>query len=125
MQNIRELSQRKEIPIIYQNQKKDSLSERRERERERWKLSYIQCRISVMREIFIAAHGDSLREGKDCIKSLTSEMELSGVDLPKDVIAFFAKISVFFRMRHLNKVIVIKKKKNKECHSMEKKLKKL
>ena len=57
--------------------------------------------------------------------SLISEMELSEVDLPKEVIAFFAKISVFFRMRHLNKAIALNKKKRKECRSMKRKFMKL
>ena len=81
--------------------------------------------LSIMREIFIAAHGEALREGAHCVRSLTSEMELTGVDVPRDVIAFFAKISVYFRMRYLNKIIDINKKKKKVYRNMNKKLKKL
>lgn len=86
---------------------------------------YFMSQLSPLREIFIAAHGDSLRAGKNCIKSLISDMELLEVDVPKDVIAFFAKISVYFRMRHLNRAIIIEKKKKKECRSMKRKFLKL
>ena len=59
--------------------------------------------------------------GKDCLKKIISEIECAGVDLPNDVIAFFAKISVFFKIRKLNKDIRINKKKNKTCRSESKK----
>lgn len=74
--------------------------------------------ILVMREVFKAVHGEGLREGTMCVQTLTSEMERAGVDLPPDVISFFARISTFFRMRHLNKIIRQNKQKSVECRGM-------
>ena len=81
--------------------------------------------ITTMREVFQTVYGDTLKEGKDCCKRIVSEIESVGVDLPKDVIAFFAKISVFFRIRRLNSVIRINKKKGKTCRSENRKLMKI
>ena len=81
--------------------------------------------LTKMREVFCAVHGDSLREGKDCLKTLFSELKVSCVDLPDDVIRFFAKISVYFRMRHLNREIVTARKENKTYRGMARKRMKL
>ena len=66
-----------------------------------------------MREVFQTVHGNDLKEGKDCFKQIVSEIERLGVDLPIDVMAFYAKISVFFRMRKLDSDIRINKKKKR------------
>ena len=77
--------------------------------------------LTIMREVFQTVHGVSLQAGKECFKKIVSEIECAGVDLPNDVIAFFAKISVFFKIRKLNNDIRINKKKAKTCRSESKK----
>lgn len=81
--------------------------------------------LTIMREVFKALHSEGLTEGTNCLKTLTSDLESANVDLPIDVIAFFAKISLYFRMRHLNKLLVLQKKKQRECRSEARKTKKL
>lgn len=78
-----------------------------------------------MREMFNAVHGESLREGKYCFSSLASAIECLEVDVPKDVVFFFSKISVYFRIKHLNKMIDIEKKKGKLCRNMTRKMMKV
>ena len=73
-----------------------------------------------MRQVFKAVHGDTLREGKGCVSKLTSEFQLVVQDLPTDIISFFAKISIFFRMSYLNRMI-----KNEKHNASGPKLKKL
>lgn len=77
--------------------------------------------LAMMRRAFIAVHGSGLQEGRDCLKSMVNELG-KHVDLSSDVLYFFAKISVFFRMRHMNRQIIAQKKKNKECRSEKRKL---
>lgn len=81
--------------------------------------------LTTMREVFKVIHGDSLKEGKDCFKTLVREIESVVVDVPHDVISFFAKISVYFKIRKQNNNIKINKKKEKVCRSENKKLMKL
>lgn len=81
--------------------------------------------LSRMREIFMTVHGNSLKEGKQCFKRIVSDIESVGVDLPSEVIYFFAKISVFFRIRKLNSEIRLNIKKNKVCRSEKRKLMKM
>ena len=45
------------------------------------------------------------------MKTLVRELENLGLDVPHDVISFFAKISVYFRIRSLNNNIKTNKKK--------------
>ena len=71
-----------------------------------------------MREIFKVVHGEGLREGKLCVKSLVSELEIAVDDEP--AVTFFAKI-FFFRMRHLNNFIEINKKKLHACRKAKRK----
>lgn len=79
-----------------------------------------------MRKVFKVIHGDSLKVGKDYLKTLVHEIESVGVDVPHDVISFFAKISVYFRIRKQNSNIKINKKKEKVCRSeLSRKLMKL
>ena len=87
-----------------------------------------------MREVFKSIHGESLREGKDCVKTLASEMkfainesEMNSADfnLPDEIIYFFAKLCIFFRIRHLNKKIDMERKKTKSCNKIENKSKKI
>ena len=77
--------------------------------------------LTTMREVFQTVHGVSLQAGKKCFKQIISETERAEVDLSNDVIAFFAKISVFFKIRKLNNDIRINKKKAKTCRSESKK----
>lgn len=73
--------------------------------------------LITMREILQVIHGDSPKDGKEWFKRIASEIESVRVDLPKDVITFFAKISVFFKMRKMNSDIRIKRKNTKGCRS--------
>ena len=66
--------------------------------------------LVVLREVFIAIHGTSLREGQNCLRTLSRELKQSGVSVPDEVIDFFAKISVYFRIRHLNNRLKIEKR---------------
>ena len=65
---------------------------------------YFLRELNIMREVFKAVHGEGLRTGQDCIKSLVSDMEKCGVTLPNEVIKYFALLSVRFRIIHLNRV---------------------
>lgn len=80
--------------------------------------------LHIMREVFKAIQGDGLREGPMCVKTLSSEIESAGICLPSDVIEFFARISVFFRMRYLNRIITFNKKKD-ACRSLLRKKSKI
>ena len=82
--------------------------------------------LTKLREVFNSIHGQSLRVGKNCFKTLENELEKAarelGMEIPEDVLKFFAKISVFFRIRHLNNAIRINKKlKNKSDRGQERK----
>ena len=69
---------------------------------------YLLSKLLVMRHVFKGVHHEGLKKGKDCIKTLAFEMQCAVGDvIPADVIYFFAKISVFFKMRHLNNIIAI------------------
>ena len=81
--------------------------------------------LTTMREKFTVIHGDSLKEGKECLRTLVRELENLGLDVPHDVISFFAKISVYFRIRNLNNNIKTNKKKHKSCKGQSRKLMKL
>ena len=59
-------------------------------------------KLLVLREVFNAIHGEALLGGKRCVQTLYSELKRSGVSVPDEVIIFFAKISIYFRMRHFN-----------------------
>lgn len=85
---------------------------------------HFYSQLTIMREVFKSLHSEGLTEGSQCLKTLTSDLESANVDIPKEVIAFFAKISLFFRMRHLNKLLLEKKKKKGECRSEARKTKK-
>lgn len=54
-----------------------------------------------------------LKKGKDCFIRIMSENERVGVDLSNNVMTFFVKISVFFRMRKLNSIVRINKNKTR------------
>ena len=48
--------------------------------------------LVVLREVFNAINGTSLREGGNCLSNtLSSELKQSGVDVPDEVINLFAK----------------------------------
>lgn len=78
-------------------------------------------KLTVMREVVTAIHGKGLREGKCCVKTLISDINQAGVDLPLDVITFFARISIYFKMKYLNKAIDMNKRKSRDCRSMARK----
>ena len=81
--------------------------------------------LTTMRETFKVIHGDSLKEGKECLKTLVRELENVGLDVPHDVISFFATISVYFRIKNLNNNIKTNKKNHKSCKGQNRKLMKL
>lgn len=68
--------------------------------------------LQVMREVFKSVQGESLREGPRCVKTISSELERTGTCLPSEVMEFFARISVFFRIRYLNNIIAFSKQKD-------------
>lgn len=81
--------------------------------------------LLTMRNIFLAIHGSSLIPGKNCVTQLVEEMKLKVKNIPEEVICFFAKISIYFRMRELNRNLRMEKKKTKQCRNEEKKRRKL
>ena len=77
--------------------------------------------LVVMSDVFKALHGDALQEGKGSIRKLSDAIEnvlSSGIrpdyDVPDEVIWFFSKISIYFRIRHLNNIM---KNKKFQCNS--------
>lgn len=58
---------------------------------------------------------------KKCVKTLTSDIQLAGVNLPVDVVSFHAKISIFFMIRHLNKKITQAKQASSDSRSYARK----
>ena len=73
--------------------------------------SLFSSQLIVLREVFNTIHGSSLLEGKACRRTLVAELQRSGVKVPQEIIDFFAKISIYLKIRHLNNVIKIKKRK--------------
>ena len=74
-----------------------------------------------MRNIFKAVHEEALRVGENYVKTLTSDIQLAGVNLPSDVVSFYAKISIFFMIRHLNKKITQAKQASSDSRSYARK----
>lgn len=76
--------------------------------------------LKVMRDLFNTVHGKSLCEGKGCVQTLCKEMKelLSAMrkegelEVPLEVIYFFAKISIYFKIRYENTLIKNKKRQN-------------
>ena len=58
---------------------------------------------------------------KKNVKTLTSDIQLAGVNLPVDVVSFQAKISIFFMIRHLNKKITQAKQASSDSRSYARK----
>ena len=81
--------------------------------------------LVMMRGAFIAFHGSSLQEGKDCMGKTVTDMKKVVSDVSHDVIQFFVKISVYFRIRKLNKQIMEGRKITKESRSKKRKYMKL
>lgn len=81
--------------------------------------------LLVMRNTFNEIHALSLKEGKDCVNTIAHKLKVDVHDLPSDVIRFFAKISVYFRMRHLNKDLKLARKRGRSCRSEDKKRRKI
>lgn len=81
--------------------------------------------LKIMREIFKAVHGNSLKEGKKCVQTLCSDFGKAGVNIPADVQHFFARISIFFKIRSLNGLLAIEKTRNQENREISRKKVKL
>lgn len=81
--------------------------------------------LKIMREIFKAVHGNSLKEGKKCVQILCSDFGKAGVNIPADVQHFFARISIFFKIRSLNRLLAIEKTRNQENREISRKKVKL
>ena len=63
----------------------------------------------------------STRTKKNVWKLFTSDIQLAGVNLPSDVVSFYAKISIFFMIRHLNKKITQAKQASSDSRSYARK----
>ena len=77
--------------------------------------------LKIMRNIFKEVNGEALREGENCVKTLTSNIQLAGVNLRSDVVSFYAKVSIFFMIRHLNKKITQAKQASSDSRSYARK----
>lgn len=80
--------------------------------------------LQAMRNMFNAVHGSCLKEGKNCVKTTGDKIETAVHNLPQDVIKYFAKISVYFRMRELNRNIKFERKRGGTCRSADHKRRK-
>lgn len=59
--------------------------------------------LKTMERMFIIYHGNKeLKAGKDAIKSLSGDIQ-SIVELPAEVITYFVRCRMFFRIRALNR----------------------
>lgn len=84
---------------------------------------YLQ--LSAMRKAFLGIHGASLVEGKNCVKEIVDELKLVVENVPQDVMYFFSLISIYFKIRDLNRDLRMNRKKSKLCRNEDKKRKKL
>lgn len=78
-----------------------------------------------MRKTFLAIHGSGLVEGKNCVNQTVDELKLVVENVPQDVMHFFALISVYFRIRDLNRDLRMNRKKSKLCRNEDRKRRKL
>ena len=69
---------------------------------------FFYCKI-IMRGVFNTLHEDALKEGKDsitklsdAIKHVLSSQVTIDFHVPDEVISFFSKIPIYFRLRYLN-----------------------
>lgn len=85
---------------------------------------YFMLDLKVMRNKFKAMHGSGLIAGKRCVQNIVEELKTSVQNVPQDVIVFFAKISVYFRMRQLNRNLRMERKKANICRNEDRKRKK-
>ena len=70
--------------------------------------------LEKMERLFKCYHGEKgLKAGKGSINNLSNDIA-NFVDLPKDVIIYFVRCPVFFRMRILNREIESSRKKTKK-----------
>lgn len=66
-----------------------------------------------MRKAFLGIHGSGLEEGKkNCVKEIVDELKLLVENVPQDVMYFFSLISVYFKIRDLNRDLRMNRKKN-------------
>ena len=80
-------------------------------------------KIKLMEKLFVCYHGTkSLKPGKQCMHNL-SRLISRQVSLPNDVIKYFVRCRVFFRMRNLNRQMATTSKKVK--NKMDKLMKKI
>ena len=83
------------------------------------------AKLEKMRNVFKTIHGSSLREGKNCVKRIVTDLQSVTDDLPEEVVHTFAKLSVYFQIRYLNKNIKMNRRKTKTCRNEDNKRKKL
>ena len=71
-------------------------------------------KLEKMERIFKCHHGDTgLKGGSKAIQKLTSDIRIF-VQLPEEVIRYFVKYRMFFRLRVLNRAIGSSRKKAKK-----------
>ena len=65
---------------------------------------YFYSQLFLMKELFKSINGEKLCDGKDCLMTLISQLKsVDRITLPDEIMHFFAKISIYFRIRYLNK----------------------
>lgn len=70
--------------------------------------------LQMMETLFGCHHGEkTLKPGKGAIKQLTSDIT-KFVSLPTDVIAYYVRCRIFFRMRELNRTIKSARKQSRK-----------
>lgn len=58
---------------------------------------YFYSQLLLMRTLFKSIHAETLQDGKECLGTLVKQLQqCQKVELPHDLVYFFAKISVFF-----------------------------
>ena len=81
--------------------------------------------LKQMRETFQLMHRHSLIEGKNSIQQTVEKILFNSTvkNVPREVIWYFVKISVHFRIKYLNKNIRYEKKRARLCKNEERKKK--
>lgn len=77
-------------------------------------------KLKVMGNIFTCYHGESLKPGKNAVMEL-SDLIYRKVELPLEVITFYVRCRIFFRIRILNrkrKIVQTNKKKVKKMQKL-------
>ena len=67
-----------------------------------------------------------LKDGKDCLSTLASQLkQFDKLNLQDEIVHFFSKICIFFKIRYLNKKLKIGKKESSTKRIFAKKMKKM